>query len=155
MGVFGHSKSTIGGAGVWGEGEAGIGVIGKCLNQTDSAGPGVFGQSRGTGVWGESDTWMGVFGLSKSTTGGAGVQGQAEGPGPGVIGVSKAWHGVYGETQSTTGGAGVCGESTKGEGVRGLVTLRSMVELSERTTTLEALGFLAKVIDLQAFSRRY
>src|SRR3954465_1455581 len=62
IGVFGHSKSTVGGAGVWGEGESGIGVLGKCLSQTDTAGPGVLGQSRGTGVWGESDTWMGVFG---------------------------------------------------------------------------------------------
>ncbi len=83
-------------------------TVGVNDNATDTAGPGVFGKSRGTGVWGESETWMGVFGYSISTSGGAGVMGQALGAG--VIGESKTWMGVYGKTESITGGAGVMGE---------------------------------------------
>ncbi|MGN9841287.1 hypothetical protein ACTMTI_24475 [Nonomuraea sp. H19] len=89
-------------------------VAGIQENQSDQAGPGVLGTSKGTGVWGQSRTWMGVFGFSESVTGGAGVMGEATGPG--VIGVSKTWHGVFGETKSITGGAGMWGEH-KGEGV--------------------------------------
>lgn len=91
-------------------------VVGVNDNQSDSAGPGIFGQSKGNGVWGESETWMGVFGNSKSTTGGAGVMGQGD-PGPGVIGTSTKWIGVYGETAGIENGpAGVWGEH-KGAGV--------------------------------------
>jgi hypothetical protein len=125
-GVYGTTQSTTGGVGVMGEsaqseGVRGIshapthgGVVGINDNQTDGAGPGVYGASRGTGVWGASQTWMGVYGNSQSQTGGAGVMG--EGTGPGVIGKSQTGHGVYGETASTAGGAGVWGEH-KGKGV--------------------------------------
>ena len=95
------------------------GVVGINDDQSNAAGPGVYGMSKGTGVWGDSQTWMGVYGKSESTTGGAGVMGDAVGPG--VIGVSKTWHGTYGETQSTTGGAGVWGEHKAGGiGVAGI-----------------------------------
>jgi hypothetical protein len=91
-------------------------VVGANEDQSDRAGPGVFGTSKGTGVWGESQTWHGVYGKSASTTGGAGVMGAAVGPG--VIGESQTWHGLYGKSASTTGGAGVMGEAV-GPGVIG------------------------------------
>ncbi len=138
-GVLGESGQFEGVRGISHAGHHG-GVVGVNDNQTDAAGPGVFGTSKGTGVWGESQTWMGVYGNSKSTTGGAGVMGEAIGTavigksqtshgvygqsqdkkggagvigeaiGPGVIGKSQTWHGVYGETTSNVGGAGVCGK---------------------------------------------
>ena len=111
-GVYGESSLFNGVRGVTSAVFHGA-VVGVQENDTDQAGPGVFGQSKGTGVWGESRTWMGVYGKSDSTTGGAGVMGEAQGAG--VIGKSATWHGVYGETPSTTGGAGVWGEA-KGPG---------------------------------------
>jgi len=78
-GVAGLSHSESGGAGVHGEhrgggaavfGESkgtGAGVVGVSLNETNQAGPGVWGKSRAAGVIGESKTWMGVYGLSEST----------------------------------------------------------------------------------------
>jgi hypothetical protein len=41
-------------------------VVGINDNDSGSAGPGVYGESKGTGVWGQSKTWMGVFGHSES-----------------------------------------------------------------------------------------
>jgi len=90
-------------------------VVGINDNQTPTAGPGVFGKSRGTGVWGQSETWHGVAGLSESTTGGVGVYGK--GKGAGVLGEGGSWHGVAGLSESTTGGAGVYG---KGKNLAGL-----------------------------------
>ncbi|WHZ26427.1 MAG: hypothetical protein OJF51_001222 [Nitrospira sp.] len=117
-GVLGESGQFEGVRGISHAGHHG-GVVGVNDNQSDAAGPGVFGTSKGTGVWGESQTWMGVYGNSKSITGGAGVMGEATGPG--VIGKSQTWHGVYGETQSTTGGAGIWGEHKGGgSGVAGI-----------------------------------
>jgi hypothetical protein len=124
-------------------GDTAAGVLGENTNNTNTAGPGVWGKSAAAGVLGESTTWHGVAGLSKSTTGGVGVFGQGlsgnigvlgestegagvkatsqSGPGlfaqsnaAGIWGKSETWMGVFGETQSTTGGAGVMGEHKNG-----------------------------------------
>ena len=117
-GVYGESTKFNGVRGITNAPGHGA-VVGVQSNQTDQAGPGLFGQSRGTGVWGESKTWMGVFGKSESTTGGVGVMG--EGRGAGVVGVGNTWIGVYGETRGTQNGpSGVLGDGKHGGvGVKG------------------------------------
>lgn len=107
-------------------------VVGINDNQTPTAGPGVYGKSRGTGVWGESETWHGAAGLSKSTTGGVGVYGK--GKGAGVLGEGGTWHGVAGLSESTTGGVGVYGKG-KGAGILGEgATWHGVAGISESTT---------------------
>jgi hypothetical protein len=93
-------------------------VVGIQENQSDQAGPAVYGQSRAVGVWGQSTTWHGVFGYSESTTGGQGVNGEGH---VGVAGVGHTWIGVYGETRgSANGPSGVLGEGgSGGTGVKG------------------------------------
>ncbi|MDM5359683.1 tail fiber domain-containing protein [Peribacillus sp. ACCC06369] len=114
------------------------GVLGQNTNQTDAAGVGVHGKSRGTGVWGESETWHGVVGASKSPTGGFGVYGEAIGSG--VVGVSKTWNGVYGETPSTNGGAGVWGEH-KGQGTGVVGISRAGVGVLGQQITNDGIGY--------------
>ena len=60
-GVKGVSRSTTGGAGVWGEhlGSTGIGIFGRSHSV-----PGVPGR----GVWGDCDNNVGVYGSSKTGT---------------------------------------------------------------------------------------
>jgi len=85
--VGGFAGSTSQGAAVYGEHKGNqAGVWGHNTNETDQAGPGVVGKSKGAGVIGESSTWMGVYGRSESTTGGAGVMGEAVGTGAGIYG---------------------------------------------------------------------
>ena len=93
-------------------------VVGVQENQSDQAGPGMFGQSRATGIWGASKTWHGVYGHTESTTGGQGVNGEGH---VGVAGVGHTWIGVYGETRgSVNGPSGVLGEGGQGGvGVKG------------------------------------
>jgi hypothetical protein len=89
-GVEGFSKSTIGGAGVFGFNEGGSGVRGMCKIQYNAGVHGVH----------EGDTGWGVFGEANNGTG--------------VAGKSKSWVGVYGESESQTGGAGVWGKGVAG-----------------------------------------
>ncbi len=107
-GVLGESNNA---QGVWGVSHAKFhgGVTGVNDNQSQEAGPGVYGQSRGTGIWGESETWHGVFGTTKSTTGGAGVHGlNTNGAGVfgqsqnsiGVLGISENHEGIHAQTKS-------------------------------------------------------
>ena len=178
QGIWGHSVSSTGvvgvsktGHGASGESDTSAGVVGVSnqfnavrgishasfhgavvgINDNDSgsAGPGVYGESKGTGVWGQSKTWMGVFGHSESTTGGAGVMGEAVGSG--VIGKSQTWMGIYGETQSTTGGAGVWGEhkangtgtvgkSVGGKGVWGVSETNEGVHAETKSATVAAIA---------------
>ncbi len=109
VGVLGESGKFEGVRGVSHAGYHG-GVVGVNDSPEASAGPGVYGESRGTGVWGVSKTWMGVYGRSEGP--GAGVMGESAGPG--VIGKSSSWHGVAGESESTSGGAAVSGEAKSG-----------------------------------------
>lgn len=95
------------------------GVLGESTNDSNQAGPGVRGVSKGVGVIGEGRTWHGVVGFSASTTGGFGVYGKNTIGGTGVVGESDSWMGVYGKSASTTGGAGVMGENGPGPGVIG------------------------------------
>ncbi|MFI1302526.1 hypothetical protein [Streptomyces sioyaensis] len=92
--------------------------VGIQENESNQAGPGVYGQSLGTGAWGYGKTWMGVYGRSDSTTGGLGVMGEGN---AGVAGVGLTWIGVYGETRGTVNGpSGVLGEGGEGGvGVKG------------------------------------
>jgi hypothetical protein len=117
IGVVGEAAQ---GAGVQGLSHAPLhpGVLGLNDNESDQAGVGVHGRSRGAGVVGESTTWHGVFGTTQSSTGGHGVSG--DGP-VGVAGVGRTWVGVYGETQGAENTpAGVWGEGrTGGFGVKG------------------------------------
>ncbi|MCX6316756.1 MAG: hypothetical protein NTW29_05670 [Bacteroidetes bacterium] len=107
-------------------------VVGINDNTTPTAGPGVFGKSRGTGVWGQSETWHGVAGFSDSTTGGVGVYGK--GNGAGMLGEGGTWHGVAGISESTTGGVGIYGKG-KGAGVLGEGgTWHGVAGISESTT---------------------
>ena len=105
QGVWGHSVSSTGvvgvsksGHGASGESDLSAGVVGVSNqfnavrgishasvhgavvgindNDTGTAGPGVYGESKGTGVWGQSKTWHGVYGETLSTAGGAGVWGE-------------------------------------------------------------------------------
>ena len=178
QGIWGHSVSSTGvvgvsktGHGASGESDTSAGVVGVSKefnavrgishasfhgavvgindNDSGSAGPGVYGESKGTGVWGQSKTWMGVFGHSESTTGGAGVMGEAVGSG--VIGKSQTWMGIYGETQSTTGGAGVWGEhkangtgtvgkSVGGVGVWGVSETNEGVHAETKSATVAAIA---------------
>ena len=80
-GVTGISRSTIGGAGVYGESDVGPGIIG------------------------ESKVWHAIYGKSESTVGGAGVSGEHTGGGAGTAGISNTGPGVYGK--STHGAAGL------------------------------------------------
>lgn len=107
-------------------------VVGINDNNTDKAGPGVYGKSRGAGVIGLSETWHAVAGTTQSTTGGVGVYGK--GKGSGVLGEGETWHAVAGITQSTTGGAGVYGKG-KGTGVLGEgETWHAVAGISQSTT---------------------
>lgn len=76
-GVYGRSANRNG---IYGHSSAKFhsGVAGINDNETNEAGPGVYGKSKGAGVFGESDTWHAVAGISKSTTGGAGVYGKGK-----------------------------------------------------------------------------
>jgi hypothetical protein len=113
-------------------------VNGHSSNNSDQAGPGVKGTSKGTGVWGESETWMGVYGKSSSSTGGAGVLGVGD-PGPGVVGTSTRWIGVYGETTGIENGpSGVWGEH-KGAGVGVKAVSNSGAGLAAYSTGNEAI----------------
>lgn len=76
------------------------GVFGENTSDTDAAGVGVHGKSRGAGVFGESRSWHGVAGLSQSATGGAGVYGQGLSGNFGVLGESTTGAGVEGRSQS-------------------------------------------------------
>lgn len=69
-------------------------VLGVNDNNTDKAGPGVMGRSRGTAVWGESETWMGVFGVTHSVTGASGVYGVHLNGGCATVGVSEGANGI-------------------------------------------------------------
>jgi hypothetical protein len=91
-GVYGRSANRNG---IYGHSSAKFhsGVAGINDNQTNEAGPGIYGKSKGSGVLGESETWHGVAGISESTTGGAGVYGK--GKIVGVIGESNGSYGVY------------------------------------------------------------
>jgi len=51
-------------------------IVGINDNDTNNAGPGVYGESKAVGVWGVSNTWHGVASESQTTTGGAGVYGK-------------------------------------------------------------------------------
>ncbi len=105
-GVYGASKGT----GVWGVSETWMGVYGN--SKSTIGGAGVMGDAIGPGVIGKSQTWMGVYGETQSTTGGAGVWGEhkANGTGTvgksvggvGVLGVSDTNEGVHAETKSPT-----------------------------------------------------
>ncbi|KUL30781.1 hypothetical protein ADL15_24105 [Actinoplanes awajinensis subsp. mycoplanecinus] len=83
-GIYGKTDSTIGGAGVMGEGAAG-----------------------GPGVLGKSQHWHGVYGETSAagTTGAAAVWGENKADGTGVVGHSAHGTGVYGK--SDTGAAGI------------------------------------------------
>ncbi|GAB3017786.1 hypothetical protein [Spirosoma pulveris] len=88
MGVYGHSRSTTGGAGVMGENESGAGVIGKSKKWV-----GLFGETFGTengpaGVWADGHE------------GGSGVKGHTSCPGAfGVAGfhLTNQGPGIYGK----------------------------------------------------------
>lgn len=136
-GVLGESGQFEGVRGISHAGYHG-GVVGINDNQSNTAGPGVYGISRGTGVWGESQSWMGVYGKSNSTTGGAGVMGEGD-PSPGVIGKSTKWIGVYGETAGIENGpAGVWGEH-KGGGIGIKAVSKDGVGLAAYSTSNEAI----------------
>ncbi len=123
QGVWGHSVSSTGvvgvsksGYGASGESDSSAGVVGVSNqfnavrgishasvhgavvgindNDTGTAGPGVYGESKGTGVWGQSKTWHGVYGETPSTAGGAGVWGEHKANGTGTVGKSTAGVGV-------------------------------------------------------------
>lgn len=121
-GVFGQGDDGVGvqgmssnGPGVRGDSGAAwhAGVVGTNSNESDQAGPGVYGTSRGAGVWGQSGTWHGVYGRSESNTGGAGVHGEHIGAGSGVYGLSATWCGVHGRATADKG-IGVFGENVAG-----------------------------------------
>lgn len=117
MGIYGHSKSTIGGAGVMGENDTGSGIIGKSGNWH-----GVYGSTEGTkgnignaAVAGEAKVGNGIFGSSND--------------GYGVVGHSKQqkFAAVYGENQAS--GDGVFGNGgDKGRGVVGVSNNHTGVE---------------------------
>jgi hypothetical protein len=112
--------NTTTGDGVWGQCDAGRGVVG-----VSKSGSGVWGETisgravvgandeEGTGVWGETKKGRGVVGIVK--TDGDGTWGQCD-AGRGVVGVSKSGSGVWGET---TSGRAVVGVSTTDVGVFG------------------------------------
>lgn len=138
MGVYGHSKSTTGGAGVMGEIEAGAGVIGK-----SGTWHGVYGHTDGkkgnignAAVAGEAEVGNGIFGTSKDGCGvvghshsqnfaavfgenlanGDGVFGSGGETGRGVVGISKNKTGVLGISETETG---VFGTSKNGRAIWG------------------------------------
>lgn len=87
MGVYGHTASTTGGAGVMGEGDPGPGVIGKSTKWV-----GVYGETAGiengpAGVWGEHKG------------AGTGIKAVSQG-GAGLAAYSNAAEAVHAETHS-------------------------------------------------------
>ena len=82
-GVYGQSRSV----GVWGQGDTWHGVYGH--SDSTTGGQGVFGEG-GTGVAGVGHTWIGVYGETKGSAGGpAGVWGDGGEGGVGVKGHSR------------------------------------------------------------------
>lgn len=112
--------NTTTGDGIWGQCDAGRGVVG-----VSKSGSGVWGATissravvgandeEGTGVWGETKKGRGVVGIVQ--TDGDGTWGQCD-TGRGVVGVSKSGSGVWGET---TSGRAVVGVSATDIGVFG------------------------------------
>jgi len=128
--VAGVNNTT--GDGVWGQCDAGRGVVG--VSKTGSGmwghtvnGRGVVGvnNEEGSGVWGETKKGRGVVGIVQ--TDGDGTWGECD-AGRGVVGVSKTGSGVWGHTANGRGvvgindeeGTGVWGETKKGRGVVGV-----------------------------------
>lgn len=124
--------NTTTGDGIWGQCDAGRGVVGVSSRGTGLwghtvAGRGVVGvnNEEGTGVWGETKKGRGIVGIVK--TDGDGAWGECD-TGRGVVGVSKTGSGVWGNTtngRSVVGvnnedGTGVWGETKKGRGVVGI-----------------------------------
>lgn len=129
-GVAGYNSTT--GDGVWGQCDAGRGVVG-----VTNGGAGVWGHAisgrgvvgvnneDGSGVWGETKKGRGVVGIVK--TDGDGTWGECD-SGRGVVGVSKTGSGVWGQTTSGRAvvgvndeeGTGVWGETKQGRGVVGI-----------------------------------
>jgi hypothetical protein len=103
-GVYGSSKGT----GVHGDSETWNGVAG--ISKSTIGGAGVYGESvgAGVGVIGKSQTWHGIYGETNSTTGGAGVWGEHKANGAGVGGKSDSGNGGWFES---TQGEGVRGWS--------------------------------------------
>jgi hypothetical protein len=127
-----RGTNTDHGDGIWGQCDAGRGVVG-----VSSGGTGVWGHTvngrglvgvnnnEGTGVWGETDKGRGIVGIVR--TDGDAVWGQCD-AGRGVVGVSSGGTGVWGHTVNGRGlvgvnnneGTGVWGETDKGRGVVGV-----------------------------------
>lgn len=109
MGVLGKSK----GVGVWGESTTWNGIYG--VSKSEIGGAGVLGENTGNGIGvsGLSKTSYGIYGKSET---GHGIWGESAN-GSGVTGIGYKWHGVYGQSEEQIG---VLGQSTKGRGVVGV-----------------------------------
>jgi len=118
-----------GGAGIWGQGNAGDGVHGHTSAASGKSGVAGLGDGSNYGVYGASGTGTAIFGTS---LGGVGIHGESHGSAtPGIQGVGLGGgDGVAGSSSSTSGGVavrgqgagatwGVVGSSGTGNGVYG------------------------------------
>jgi len=98
-----------GGAGIWGQGNAGDGVHGHTSAASGRSGVAGLGDGSNYGVYGSSGTGTGIFGTS---LGGVGIHGESHGSTtPGIQGVGLGGgDGVAGSSSSTSGGVGVRGQ---------------------------------------------
>ena len=142
-GLYGRAADTLGaglgaGTGVYGESDAGSGVVGMSnslvgstagvagintnngwgVYGSQSVGPGgagVRGEGAYAGVWGNSDSVYGVLGTSST---GTAMYGLSSASGTGVEGSSQSGYGVFGVTSGASA-AGVKGANASGNGVYG------------------------------------
>ncbi|CAA9278133.1 MAG: hypothetical protein AVDCRST_MAG93-3009 [uncultured Chloroflexia bacterium] len=122
-GVTGVSQSTIGGAGVVGANDTGVGVRGESKAQFNPAVYGIHTGPQGRGVIGEATD------------------------GTGVVGISTTWVGVYAETNAPAdaGASGVLGEGKAGgDGVRGYASGRGKAGVAGFHLTNDGPGIFGK-----------
>lgn len=100
--------NSAGGAGLWGQGNAGDGVHGHTSAASGKSGVAGLGDGSNYGVYGSSGTGTGIFGTS---LGGVGVHGESHGSAtPGVEGVGLGGgSGVRGTASGTSGQSGAAG----------------------------------------------
>ncbi|AKB15238.1 MAG: hypothetical protein GXX12_01350 [Methanosarcina thermophila] len=121
-GVYGESKSEIGGAGVWGEHKAkGAGTVGKSVE--------------GVGVWGESETYEGIHAVTRSPTTAAiaAYNDNPSGTGAAIFAKKK---GSVGHAGFFVGNVEVTGSLTV-QGVSIQTLLQRISSLEQRNSSLE------------------
>lgn len=119
-GVEGFSTSTIGGAGVFGTNDTGVGVRGESKATYNPAIQGIHRGDGGAGIQGESENFVGVAGVAGRTTpNGVGVYGESQGQ----SGVYPPFAvGVWGNSRT---GIGVFGSGSPAGWFRGSVFVRN------------------------------